>query len=147
MGSTTTQTEAEVRVNVRDLLQQILHEVDKQAPSNLPESTQHSVIEPDQDEISSEEVVFEMVVDGFQYILKRCYLESMKPACRLSPREQEVVRLVSRGHSNKAIASILEISPWTVSTHLRRVFIKLDVSSRAEMVACALKQGLLADLH
>ncbi|MCB0208589.1 MAG: helix-turn-helix transcriptional regulator [Anaerolineae bacterium] len=61
----------------------------------------------------------------------------------LSPREQEIVRLVAKGHSNKVIAKVLDISPWTVSTHLRRVFVKLEVSSRAEMVARVLE----ADLH
>ena len=60
----------------------------------------------------------------------------------LSPREQEIVRLVARGRPNKAIAAILEISPWTVSTHIRRIFAKLGVNSRSEMVACALALGI-----
>ena len=42
---------------------------------------------------------------------------------------------MSKGHPNKFIAKVLDISPWTVSTHLRRVFTKLGVTSRAEMVA------------
>jgi DNA-binding CsgD family transcriptional regulator len=53
----------------------------------------------------------------------------------LSPREQEIALMVARGRTNQAIASALEISVWTVSTHLRRIFAKLAVSSRAEMVA------------
>lgn len=60
----------------------------------------------------------------------------------LSPREQEIVRLVARGHPNKTIAAILEISPWTVSTHIRRIFAKLGVNSRSEMVASALTLGI-----
>ena len=60
----------------------------------------------------------------------------------LSPREQEIVRLVAKGYPNKTIAGILEISQWTVSTHLRRIFAKLGVNSRAEMVATALSTGL-----
>jgi ATP/maltotriose-dependent transcriptional regulator MalT len=39
------------------------------------------------------------------------------------------------GRTNQAIAGSLEISAWTVSTHLRRIYAKLPVSSRAEMVA------------
>jgi DNA-binding CsgD family transcriptional regulator len=57
------------------------------------------------------------------------------PASLLSPREREIARMVAAGLPNKAIASILEISCWTVASHLRRIFIKLEVSSRAAMAA------------
>jgi DNA-binding CsgD family transcriptional regulator len=57
------------------------------------------------------------------------------PISLLSPREQEIARMVAAGYPNKTIASILEISSWTVASHLRRIFIKLDVSSRAAMAA------------
>jgi DNA-binding CsgD family transcriptional regulator len=50
----------------------------------------------------------------------------------------QIARLVARGATNRTIASALEISAWTVSTHLRRIFAKLGVSSRAEMVATLL---------
>ncbi len=53
----------------------------------------------------------------------------------LSPRECEIVRLVARDLTNKEIAAVLEISAWTVATHLRRVFAKLSVRSKAAMVA------------
>lgn len=56
------------------------------------------------------------------------------PLSLLSPREQEIARMVGSGYPNKAIASVLEISSWTVASHLRRIFIKLQVSSRAAMV-------------
>jgi DNA-binding CsgD family transcriptional regulator len=54
---------------------------------------------------------------------------------RLSPREREIVRMVAQGHSNKIIADVLNISSWTVGTHLRRIFAKLGVGSRAAVVA------------
>jgi DNA-binding CsgD family transcriptional regulator len=53
----------------------------------------------------------------------------------LSPREHEIARMVAEGRTNKEIASVLDISSWTVSTHLRRIFSKLDVTTRAAMVA------------
>jgi DNA-binding CsgD family transcriptional regulator len=53
----------------------------------------------------------------------------------LSPRELQIARLVAGGATNHAIARSLDISTWTVSTHMRRIFAKLSVGTRAEMVA------------
>lgn len=52
----------------------------------------------------------------------------------LTERELQIVTFVAQGNSNKQIASHLRISEWTVSTHLRRIFVKLGVDSRAAMV-------------
>jgi DNA-binding CsgD family transcriptional regulator len=53
----------------------------------------------------------------------------------ISPRELQIAQLVARGATNQAIANALDISTWTVSTHLRRIFAKLGVGTRAQMVA------------
>ena len=53
---------------------------------------------------------------------------------RLSARELQIALLVSQGHPTKRIAAHLQISEWTVLTHLRRIFAKLDVDNRAAMV-------------
>lgn len=53
----------------------------------------------------------------------------------LSPRENEIAGMVGRGYTNRAIATELEISLYTVSAHMRRIFIKLGVGTRAAMVA------------
>jgi DNA-binding CsgD family transcriptional regulator len=53
----------------------------------------------------------------------------------LSPREIEVAGMVALGHTNRAIGSMLDISTYTVSAHMRRIFTKLGVSTRAEMIA------------
>ena len=68
-----------------------------------------------------------------------------RSAAILSPREREIARLVAAGHGNKTIARILDISAWTVAAHLRRVFAKLEVASRAEMVARVVEADLLGD--
>ena len=55
------------------------------------------------------------------------------PAAFLSGREQEIAELVAQGLSNKEIGLVLGISHWTVSTHLRRVFAKLDICRRVDL--------------
>ncbi len=95
---------------------------------------------------SSEEVLFDTEVDGSRYLV----LKMPKPNhCRvqLSPREQEIVRMVAKGHPNKVIADVLNISSWTVCTHLRRIFAKLGVGSRAAMVAQLLEIGFPCGEH
>jgi DNA-binding CsgD family transcriptional regulator len=54
---------------------------------------------------------------------------------RLSPRERQIAAMVASGDTNKAVAHHLGISAWTVAAHLRRIFEKLDVHTRAAMVA------------
>jgi DNA-binding NarL/FixJ family response regulator len=62
--------------------------------------------------------------------------------CLLSPREREVLALVSAGHSNKAIAEELYISPNTVKTHVASLLNKLHASTRVELAAIATTYGL-----
>lgn len=52
----------------------------------------------------------------------------------LTKREIQVIMLVAQGKVNKEIADQLKISEWTVSSHLRRIFAKLGVDSRAAMI-------------
>ena len=68
-------------------------------------------------------------------LLCRLMIDDGEPDVVLSPRELQVAHLVARGATNRMIASRLEISTWTVATHVRRIFAKLRVNSRAEMVA------------
>jgi hypothetical protein len=62
-----------------------------------------------------EGVLFDAVVGDV-----RCLFIELEPArmVSLSPREQQIARMVAWGRTNQAIASALEISVWTVSTHL-----------------------------
>ncbi len=58
--------------------------------------------------------------------------KSTDESMHLSAREEQILQLVSIGHSNKLIAEKLEMSYETVCTHLKRVFKKLHVNSRTE---------------
>ena len=65
----------------------------------------------------------------------------------LTAREEEVVALVRRGLSNKEIALEMSISLGTVRAHLRSIFRKLDVSSRAGAAAKSLSLGPHRERH
>ena len=95
-------------------------------------------------EPQSEEIVFDTEVGGVRYLLVRLP-KVTRGAAVLSPREQEIVRMVAKGHPNKAIAGVLNISSWTVCTHLRRIFAKLGVTSRAAMIARLAEEGLIRE--
>jgi RNA polymerase sigma factor (sigma-70 family) len=55
----------------------------------------------------------------------------------LTPREREVLDLLAQGLTNKEIAEALVISDNTVKRHLKAIFAKLDVSTRAAAAARA----------
>lgn len=63
----------------------------------------------------------------------------------LSPTERAITRLVAEGLTNRQIASRVKLSPHTVNFHLRKIFKKLGVSSRVELVGTRLRQLRPAD--
>lgn len=65
------------------------------------------------------------------------------PASGLSPREHEVLELLTRGAVNKEIAAALAISENTVKNHLKSIMEKLHVENRVQIVAHALREGLV----
>jgi DNA-binding CsgD family transcriptional regulator len=78
-------------------------------------------------------VLMDVEENGIRCVLVRTAGGHDTPS--LSPREQEIARMIARGLPNKTIAAVLDISAWTVGTYLRRIFAKLHVTSRAAMVA------------
>lgn len=60
----------------------------------------------------------------------------------LSPRELQVALHVARGLSNEEIAKSLFLSKRTVTTHLERIFLKLDINSRVALAAYVIENGL-----
>jgi DNA-binding CsgD family transcriptional regulator len=61
----------------------------------------------------------------------------------LTPRERDVLAMIRQGFSNKSTARTLAISPETVKTHVKRIFLKLAVNSRTEAVFQAVSLELL----
>ncbi len=62
---------------------------------------------------------------------------------RLSPRENEVLTYLSKGFTIKEIANLMGIKWYTVNDHIKSIYKKLNVSSRAEAAVVASKQGLV----
>ena len=79
-------------------------------------------------------------------LMKRFKTPGVAPALSTSPsplseREMEVLKVATKGMSNKDIAGTLFISERTVQAHMRSIFNKLGVSSRSEAILRGLKKG------
>lgn len=70
-------------------------------------------------------------------------IESKPDHERLTPRESEVLTYLSKGFTIKEIASLMGIKWFTVNDHIKSIYKKLNVSSRAEAAVLASKQGLV----
>ncbi|MHA7651005.1 helix-turn-helix transcriptional regulator [Mycobacterium sp. ML4] len=62
-------------------------------------------------------------------------------ADQLTPQELQIARFVSAGETNRSIATLMFLSPRTVDYHLRKIFVKLGLSSRAELIRMSLSHG------
>jgi DNA-binding NarL/FixJ family response regulator len=66
-------------------------------------------------------------------------------AAQLSERERDVLRLVAKGYTFPEVARLLDISPHSVMTYVKRTYRKLQVNSKTEAIYEARKMGLLHD--
>lgn len=92
--------------------------------------------------VGSQEIILAIQDGDTDYTLVRTTTKLPNPH-HLSQREQEIACLIAAGCSDKMVAQRLAISVCTVNTYVRRIFAKLAVNSRAEMVAQLLAIGLL----
>jgi DNA-binding NarL/FixJ family response regulator len=65
------------------------------------------------------------------------------PRIPLTPREEEVVKLIAEAHTNAQIAEILHLSEKTVESHRANVLRKLGMRDRVELVRYAIRRGLI----
>ena len=77
--------------------------------------------------------------------LLRDWLESpgQRPRDALTPREEEVVKLVAESHTSDQIAELLSISPRTVERHRENILAKLGMRDRVELTRYAIRRGLV----
>ena len=85
---------------------------------------------------------------GAESVLVRDFLERQRrgerlPRAVLTPREDEVVKLVAEGHSTREIARLLVISARTVERHRENVLAKLGMRDRTELTRYAIRVGLI----
>jgi len=76
-------------------------------------------------------------------MLQRFKRPQIEPLEALTERQSKILKLVSQGFSSKEIAEKLDISYYTVTTHIKNIYSKLQVNSRAEALHEATKLGLL----
>jgi DNA-binding NarL/FixJ family response regulator len=77
-------------------------------------------------------IIREWMVDG-----------SSGPTVPLTPREEEVVKLIAEAHTNAQIAEILHLSEKTIESHRANVLRKLGMRDRVELVRYAIRRGLI----
>ena len=77
--------------------------------------------------------------------LMRTYLDDPDGRSRtpLSPREEEVTKLVAESHSTEQIAQLLQISPKTVERHRENILAKLGMRDRIQLARWAIRHGLV----
>ena len=62
----------------------------------------------------------------------------------LSPREREVLQLIAEGKSNKEVASLLNLSVYTVETHRAKIMQKLNLKGVPELILYAVRKGIIS---
>ncbi|MEQ6355335.1 response regulator transcription factor [Lysinibacillus sp. M3] len=78
-----------------------------------------------------------LAADFLDFVQQRTNLPNAQQDVLLSQKEQEILQLVSQGCTNKAIASAIGVTQRTVENYLSKLFVKLNVESRAEAVIVA----------
>lgn len=83
----------------------------------------------------------------FEYLLSPITTHATKPIKYLSRRESEVLRSIALGFTTREISKELKVSQKTVQTYRERIYKKLGLRSRADLVHYALARGLLGGEH
>jgi DNA-binding NarL/FixJ family response regulator len=108
---------------------------------SVPEELLLAVRAASRGDIYLSPAVSRSVVAGFLYSQKDGRRNGL--AERLTPREREVLQLVSEGHTNTAIAERMQISIKTVEKHRSNLMTKLEVHSAAELIRLAVRHRLV----
>jgi DNA-binding NarL/FixJ family response regulator len=83
--------------------------------------------------------ITDVVVDDYKYYMATA---NKSAQVRLTPRERQIIQLLTEGKSTKQIALQLHLSPKTVDSNRREIMNKLDISNVAELTKFAIREGL-----
>lgn len=108
----------------------------------LKKSNRNKILEAIFQVYAGEAALTPMVARQVMDILKTGPLKAESPSV-LTNREKEILTLITQGMINDIIAEKLFISPQTVHNHIRNIYDKLQVHSRAQVVAKAFKDRLV----
>lgn len=125
-------------LDLEDVCQKFIHEI-----HTAIQSGENTPLDDCRTATSGEMIIYERLMDGMRYTVV-CSSENDQI---LSMRQLEILNLMCQGLTNKQIAYHLEISPSTVDTYVRRLFEKLRVNSRVEVVALAFRKRLVSGLQ
>ena len=81
--------------------------------------------------------------DAQRALIKDVLERGLTDSDELTPREQEVVKLVAEAHTNREIAEILHLAEKTVESHRANAMRKLGMRDRVELVRYAIRRGLI----
>ncbi len=98
-----------------------------------------------QDAMKGNNVVAKELIGSLTRIVQGQPKKDLRPGTLLSdltPREQEILRHLAEGQSNKGIARVLDITDGTVKLHVKSILRKLGVRSRVEAAVIAVEHGL-----
>ena len=110
----------------------------------LKDVSQHELISAVQGVLRGESILNqELVASLLQRLAKETQSREDLPSGRLTPREREVLQLLTKGQTNREIAHKLTVSVSTVKIHVEHILAKLEVSDRTQAAVRAIEMGLL----
>jgi DNA-binding NarL/FixJ family response regulator len=109
--------------------------------SDLTESLVKAVKDVSQGKRFLTPKVSEIVLEGFLKSRSRRQ-QGVKAGAATTPRETEIIRLLTEGKTNKETAAQLGITVRTVETHRAKIMLKLGLHSLAELIHYAMRQGI-----
>jgi DNA-binding NarL/FixJ family response regulator len=110
----------------------------------LKDITQRELITAIQSVLRGESILNkELVIRLIRHMASETPNQTQLPPERLSPREREVLQLLTQGQTNREIAHHLTISVSTVKNHVEHILAKLEVSDRTQAAVRAIELGLL----